>query len=77
MNERLIESDVQWLLDELCLRLGYCLQPAQQAMLRNNPPLSANAFVDAVLVAEGLQPELVGKERRRQIMNIVSAVFAC
>lgn len=76
MNKGLSTKEVQSLLDELCTRLGYCLQPAHQATLRSNPPLNVSAFVDAVLVAEELKPEIVPKERRNQLLTVVSAAFA-
>ena len=43
-------------LDELCVRYGYCLPPDDYRRLIEDPPQDPEAFVDAVLVAEGLNP---------------------
>jgi hypothetical protein len=59
------------LLDELCVRYGYCLPPDEQVALAKQPPLDADAFVDAVLVAEGLDPGLIDMRRRRELVACV------
>jgi hypothetical protein len=66
---------VQRLLDELCVRLGLCLSPADQKRLREAPRLEMNAFTDGVLVAEGLDPKL-HKDLRRQVVAIVERRMA-
>jgi len=50
--------DVRWLLYELCTKLGYCLPPEAQQRLMEDPPLDPEAFSDAVLLAEGLDPRI-------------------
>jgi hypothetical protein len=59
-------------LSELCIRLGYCIPPAEQEAILANPPPDAEAFVDAVLIAEEHDPNLVLKEQRRPMLEIVT-----
>ena len=49
-------KQIQLLLDELCVDLGFCLPADAQAQLVNRPPSDAEAFTDAVIRAEGLDP---------------------
>jgi hypothetical protein len=52
-----LRVEVGWLLEELCVDLGFCLAPADQAQIRAAPPPDVDAFTDAVMVAEGLDPQ--------------------
>lgn len=47
---------VEALLSGLCVVLGFCLLPDAQALLRESPPTDVDAFTDAVIRAEGLDP---------------------
>ena len=67
--------DVPRLLNDLCVRLGYCLPPDDQQRIIDNPPISVDAFTDAVVVAEGLDPVLMATEQRQEIRRIVAAAF--
>ena len=48
---------VQLLLNELCVVLGFCLPRDAQARLEQNPGSDIDAFTDAVIMAEGLDPQ--------------------
>lgn len=48
------------LLDELCVRLGFCLPQADKQRLINDPPRDAKAFADEVFRAEGMDPDASG-----------------
>jgi hypothetical protein len=61
---------VQYLLDELCIGLGICLPPIDQDRLCYEPPLDTDAFVDAVLIAERLDP-YPDSHLRRQVKDMV------
>jgi len=50
-------AQVEALLYELCAVLGFCLPPDEQARLRESPPSDVDAFTEAVIRAEGLDPE--------------------
>jgi hypothetical protein len=56
---------IQRLLDELCVKLGFCLSPSDQRRLRTAPPLDPDRFTDAVFQAEGMDPRLYGQPRRQ------------
>lgn len=47
-------SDVQRLLNELCIKLGFCLPPNDIRRLCESPPGDVDSFTDAVFEAEGM-----------------------
>jgi hypothetical protein len=51
-----LESELPWLLDELCTELGFCLRPEKRAAIEASAPRTVNAFTDAVFAAEGIDP---------------------
>ena len=67
-SEKTFESELPWLLRELCTELGFCLPPAEYEALMNAPPRDVDAFTDAVLNAEGLDPSL-NKQLRRAVRS--------
>jgi len=56
MSFQLSSTQVEALLSELCVELGFCLPPHEHARLRESPPTEVDAFTDAVIRAEGLDP---------------------
>src|SRR4051794_25293000 len=65
-------SRAEGALGELCTKLGYCLPPDAQEAILSNPPSDVGAFVDAVLIAEGRDPNLMTKQERRPMIDIVT-----
>jgi hypothetical protein len=65
------ETRVEALLDELCRVYGYCLRPEDEAALLADPPQDMDAFVDAVLVADGEDPSLFDKRMRSELSDVV------
>lgn len=59
------------LLHGLCIGYGYCLPPDEQAALIAEPPQNEDAFVDAALVAEGLDPGALDKQERLALTELV------
>jgi hypothetical protein len=59
------------LLDELCAGYGYCLPPDREAELLAEPPQDVDAFVDAVLRAEGQDPNLCDARTRLDLSEVV------
>jgi hypothetical protein len=51
-----LESELPWVMDELCTELGFCLPPAARAALEAAPPTDVAAFTDAMFTAEGIEP---------------------
>jgi hypothetical protein len=62
---------VEALLHELCVGYGYCLPPDEHARLVAKPPQDVDAFVDAVLVAEGESPNGLDKRARIALSEVV------
>jgi hypothetical protein len=54
------------------MNLGYCLSPDDQDAILANPPADPEAFVDAVLVAEGRNPDLIVKDDKTPLLAIVT-----
>lgn len=67
---------VEALLYELCVVLGFCLPPDEQARLRESPPTDVDTFTDAVIRAEGLDPHAdIQLHTRRDIRSRVAEHF--
>ena len=49
-------DEVRKLLYDLCVKYGFCLPPAEQEKLTNDPPDTVDGFTDAVYRAEGMDP---------------------
>jgi hypothetical protein len=64
------EVRVQVLLNELCVKLGFCLSPGEQRRLRESAPNDVDSFTDAVLEAEGVDPR-VNKQIRRTVRDTI------
>ena len=64
-------SRVEALLIDLCVVYGYCLPSEAQEELLANPPDNPETFVDAVVVAEGLDPTALDKRSRDQLADLV------
>jgi hypothetical protein len=54
-------TEVDSLLADLCIGHGFCLPSQEHDGLVANPPQEVLAFVDAVFITEGLNPETVNK----------------
>lgn len=66
------KSAAELALNDLCVQLGYCIPPEEQEAILANPPANAEAFVDAVLVAEGRNPVVLTRAERRALLEIVT-----
>jgi len=53
VQARLTSRQVQGLLGELCVTLGFCLPPPEIERLMADPPQDSDEFTEAVPVAEG------------------------
>jgi hypothetical protein len=59
---------------DLCVRYGHCINGYQQDAIIADLPDDADAFLDAVLRAEGYEhPELLDRHDRARLMEVVSA----
>ena len=76
MSFQLSSPQVEALLYELCVVLGFCLPPDEQARLRESPPTEVDAFTDAVIRAEGLDPHAdIPLHMRRDMRSRVAEHF--
>ena len=75
INPSLSRLQVAALLSELCVTLGFCLPPDSIKRLQDDPPVDVDAFTDAVILAEGLDPQTLSVSQRRQIQAKVSTHF--
>jgi hypothetical protein len=71
----LTSPQVESLLSRLCLRLGFCLDPGAQERLIDDPPATVVDFVDAVFVAEGLDPATADRHLYRQVKAMIADAF--
>ena len=62
---------VEALLWDLCTKYGFCLSRDDRSALVAAPPGDVDSFVDAVLVAEGLDPMLCDNHTRRYLSEEV------
>jgi hypothetical protein len=65
-----LDSDVQRLLNELCIKLGFCLPPDDSRRLCESPPRDVDSFTDAVFEAEGMG-DMTYTDLRRQVREVV------
>ena len=76
MDFQMPPEKVEALLYELCAIFGFCLPPDAVARLKSNPPADADAFADAVIRAEGLDPDIdIPLHLRRDVRNRVAKRF--
>ena len=76
MNAQPETKQIQFLFNELCVDLGFCLPGEAQARLLNNPPADIDAFADAVIRAEGLDPSAdIPRTLRRDVRMRVASYF--
>jgi len=66
-----LDSDVEQLLGELCIGLGFCLPPDEIRQLCESPPKTVDSFTDAVFDAEGMG-DMSYTDLRRQVREVVA-----
>lgn len=64
-------SQVEWLLEDLCVRFGYCIPAEARARLVQEPPETVEAFVHALVDAEGEDLGSVDKRMLAQMKECV------
>lgn len=64
--------DTERLLDELCVKLGFCLDADDKMALIESPPATVDAFTDEVIKREGLDPVTYDSAIRRQVKAVVA-----
>ena len=69
------ETEIDYLLDDLCTELGFCLSPLMKARLVKFPPKTTEKFANAVIRADGLNPETMERELYSDILLQVENIF--
>jgi hypothetical protein len=62
---------VEAALIELCVKYGYCIPDEKAHPLLGDVPDDADAFLAAVLAADGRDPALVDKRERQELRGVV------
>jgi hypothetical protein len=65
-------SDMPALLDELCVKLGLCLSPADRARISISSFRDLDAFANAVLLAEGIEPVSTTRRLRHDLHECIA-----
>ncbi len=55
-EELMPKTSIEWLIENLCVNLGFCLPTEAQAQLLEDTPSTAEEFATAVFSAEGIDP---------------------
>lgn len=73
---QLSPKQVNQLLYELCVELGFCSSPSKQARLLESRPMGIEAFMGAVIRTEGLDPHSgMPRHLRRKVRTRVAEHF--
>jgi hypothetical protein len=67
--------EIEYLLEELCVGHGFCLQAAAQEALLAQTPADAETFTPALFQAEGLDP-LSNRRLHRAVLAHVERAYA-
>ena len=65
------DVDLPRLREQLCVKLGFCLEPVEWQRIVHDPPTTADAFTDEVIVGEGMDPVTINSGLRRQVRDRV------
>jgi hypothetical protein len=60
------------LLEELCVKLGFCLEADDKRALIDSPPATVDAFTDEVIRREGLDRVTYDSTIRRQVEEVIA-----
>jgi hypothetical protein len=74
MKVILTVGETEWLLYDLCVKLGFCLPPPLMQRIINNPPPTIDRFVSVIYKGEGLKPELKSA-LYKQVYDMVAKAF--
>jgi len=69
------ETEIERLLETLCVKFGFCLAPKISNRLVKFPPRTSAKFAESVIVAEGLNPESMDKNLYKNVLKEIENVF--
>jgi len=70
------KSNVDLLLSDLCVRLGFCLSASERERLMETPPETPHDFTRALFEAEGLSPELADRSLHGLVLQAVTQAYS-
>jgi len=68
---------LSFLLDELCVKYGYCLPPRSRKRVEADPPPTPEALATAVFRAAGFDPFVDKQPYRPLLAHVVRAFERC
>jgi hypothetical protein len=71
--QRLSPEQTRAVLNELCVKLGYCLPPKDYEIVESNPPTDPLAFAELVVRLEGVGE--LDPEAFKPVLDIVLKAF--
>ena len=66
------KANVDSLLSDLCIRLGFCLPASKRERLMEAPPETPHDFTRALFEAEGLSQELADRRLHGLVLQAVT-----
>lgn len=72
---KLTVSEVDSLLETLCVDLGFCLPPRAISQFQQNAPGDVESFTYAVFIAEGMDPRHADRKLLAQVRDVVRDAF--
>ena len=76
MNIKISRGQVDRLLDELCVDLGFCLSPRDRARLQRSPEASSVAMTEVLLRTRGIDANSTGAEQiARAVRELVTSHY--
>jgi hypothetical protein len=64
--------DVPALLDEVCVKLGLCLEPGERSRISIATPRDVDGLADAILVGAGRDPVFTDRRLRHELREYVA-----
>jgi len=64
-----------YLLEELCVKFGFCLPPEANERVLSETPADAESFARAVFAAEGVDPEPSHRRLYREVLDHIQAAY--
>ncbi|REL26691.1 hypothetical protein DXX93_08955 [Thalassotalea euphylliae] len=71
-----IEKEVEKLLDQVCVDLGFCLPPNVKSRLIKFPPKTSEKFTKTLIEVEGFTIETIDKSLYKQLFDKIDSVYS-
>jgi len=71
-----IEAELEQLLDQICVELGFCLPHKVKSRLIKVPPKTSEKFTQSVIKAEGLNIDALDKSLYKSLFIKIDNVYS-